>query len=280
VLVQVDVVESSCLLPLEQPEAELLQLPQSLLSSDWDVAYNGIVSARRLCIHHPMLLSDSAVMPIVLASAQSSVQNLRSTVMRNAMLCIQEVFAHLPVSVVLPTLEETAKVLLLRAGSDKKFIADAALKVLATAAGTEAAEMLALASCGWVDNPNAGVVAAALQTSKLCLKTLEGRLSTSCLHKVLLMSSKGLKSKKAEGRDAAKDCSRMLRQAMGDEAFTAAARAALLREHDVTEIVQLSATAPAKANKKPALSIRERMLAHNKAKQQPAQQAGGFDICV
>merc|ERR1712023_202545 len=99
-----------------------------------------------------------------MAMVREAVASLRSAMVRNAMLCLQDMFRCLPSNLVLDGLPETAESLLLRSGSDKKFIHDAARRTLEVAAGhPQLSEGMLLATGEWVGNCSVGVSATAVE---------------------------------------------------------------------------------------------------------------------
>jgi len=288
-LVQVEVLPSSGIHASSDPNAECEHVLSTLDSHDsqeWDVVYDAVVSIRRLCIHHAAVLTQEAL-TVIVPVVHTSVGNLRSTMMRNAMFCLEDMFAALSVEVTRPFMQETAQVLFYRAGSDKKFIAESAKQALEKIAKQPVhAEQLLVSTYSLVDDSSVNVGTAATQILELCLATLgvgktpdAGCDMMSDIHGAVLAASKGLHCKRSDGRDMAKKSLRRLRRALGADVFKQVVQGALPNQVMLVAEVIKSSVLEGKGKKSvKSVSIRERMLAQQK--QQAQQSAGGFQMCM
>lgn len=280
VLVQVDVLESSEYTPSEDPAGELALIQESLESSDWDVLYNAVSSTRRLCLFHPEMLHQEILAP-VLVMVREAVQSLRSTMARNAMLCLRDLLRCLPTEMA-SSLEAISGVLVPRTGSDKKFIVDTARQTLDEASKSEPlAEGLMLSVGAWVETTNSNAATAAIEIFGQCLHTLAFKPSEELVSHVLTVLSKSLASKSVEGKNAARKSLRQVRRVSGDTQFEAAVKCAFgADERAIQEAMDNSKPLVKKNSSRPASSIRERMMAQMAAKQSMQNNSDGFQMCL
>ena len=141
-----EIVETEDLQPLSAPAKELRVCSQQLRSDEWSVQYQGLDSARRLAAHHPHVIS-SALVGIV-AQVLHLVANLRSSVCRNALLALHDMFLFTKKEMD-PMLETVVPVLIRRAGETNAFIceaSDSALSCMVSNVGSRAALVTLLRS--------------------------------------------------------------------------------------------------------------------------------------
>jgi len=288
-LVAVDVVLSKDFLPSKAPQEELATALNTDIS-DWTAHYNAVVSIRRLCLFHADLLGEQDLAPIV-AMVGDACGNLRSTVVRNAMMCFQDMFAHLSASAMECSIDETIKALLQQAASELKFISNTAREVLDQAGKTgPLAAIMAVVLTEITSSTNANVVVAALRLLEACLNTVGvGRTPGAGypldnLSAVVLGAAKGLRSKKQDGRDLAKKALKRLRRALGDDVFRESANTALEGCTAEVEEVMKNSVMETKKKGKPtgSSSIREQMMARKKqlAAEAAASSSTGFEVCL
>lgn len=257
----------------------------------WSTLYSAITNVRRLAISHPSVLAPkitSIIGQLVIAS-----QNLRSSIVRNALHCLKELFEFVGSTAMSPHVENiiynliTTMVL-----SDKKFIKALAFDTAQSAINAvPAAVMLgALLPCAQdkgttaldaftaahVPMPDAAAHASVLfeltlASMKVGAKPDSGFVDESVyapgVDPVLLAASRFLVgAKTVEGKDAARKTCRRLRRALGKGAFESHVTSALgTDEKAVWYAQQVQKAAEPKMKKKaPALSLRERMLLSQK----------------
>ncbi|EDV24018.1 uncharacterized protein TRIADDRAFT_57070 [Trichoplax adhaerens] len=113
--------------PVSNPEAALRDALKNIANPEWETKHKGITLIRRLCQHHSGVLTPqlhSILVPVV-----SEVKNLRSQIVRNACVCLKELFNVLGKQMD-QDLDLTTKTLICKASDTNVFLWDDAEKAL------------------------------------------------------------------------------------------------------------------------------------------------------
>jgi hypothetical protein len=113
--------------PLDDPGASMAACLPHLSSEDWSILYNSITTVRRLAISHPqecVPVLKQLTVPLCIAA-----QNLRSSIMRNSLFCVKEMFEFVG-EPMLAELQDIINCLvqIMSLSKDKKFVRDLAMQ--------------------------------------------------------------------------------------------------------------------------------------------------------
>ncbi|KAK9907772.1 hypothetical protein WJX75_009714 [Coccomyxa subellipsoidea] len=139
--VDVDIIPTEQLTPLDNVEANAQAAMQDLQSSDWAVACRGQTQLRRLAVFHPE--ECRPLLPQIIPLVLKSVKNLRSSLSKAAIMAVSdlcqtfgtELLPLLDVGGAAQPLKSLLSQLLLKAGSnDKRFVIEEVTRALQTMA--------------------------------------------------------------------------------------------------------------------------------------------------
>ncbi|OWZ08731.1 hypothetical protein PHMEG_00018674 [Phytophthora megakarya] len=249
----------------------------------WAHEFAALDSLRRFAMYHKdqarRQLENGVLTKLVLPAAS----NLRSTVARNALLCVQDLILGLKETAC--HFDAVVPVLLNRSCSEKQFLKDLARDVLDTAlqAGANEEFLHPLLTTS-VSEKNAQIVSVAgLYVTKCVIRMEHGHLRkfvletrTSFFDEVAAF----LNCKVVECKAATRRTCQHTRRVIGNEAFVALVKEKLSGSAQLDVLKASEIRKAAKPNHaKP--SIRERMLQMKKQQQQQKKvQSGGNDISV
>ncbi|CAM9280091.1 unnamed protein product, partial [Chrysoparadoxa australica] len=197
----------------------------------WAEQYTCIDSIRRLAIFHSDMLKKEGAIRIILGVVSDAIMNLRSSTMRNGLLCMQDLFTSLgswmDPAWVEPQLGNALDAMLSRSGSDKRFIVETAVQALETAAQKGPALLVIRGMMAGIESKNPAVACKAVAITELCLGSLGvGSKADSGLPEGLelrtllpFLSLSMLKGKLPECRSVARRGLLRSRKALGPAAF-------------------------------------------------------------
>lgn len=250
----------------------------------WSTLYSAITNLRRLAICHPSVVAP--VVGSIIAQLCTASQNLRSSIIRNALFCLKELFEFVG-GAMSPHVESIIyNLITLVVLSDKKFIKTLAFNTAKSAIAAVPAELMlnALLPCALgtlatftashVPMPDASSQASVLLEMTLASMQVGSKPDTgfdlslyaSGVGPVVVAVSRFLGSKTVEGKDAARKSCRRLRRALGKAQFETSLTAALGIDEKATWYAQqvIKAAEPKMKKKAPALSLKQRMALSQK----------------
>lgn len=178
VVYQVEVLSTEEIEPSSNPEEDLALVAEHANCSEWADQYGCIDAVRRLCLHHKEMLGEEKLKDIF-SLLVSGVSNLRSSMTRNALLCLREMLNQGFGPQMKESMPEICSVLLQRMVGDKKFICDACSAAMDVAVDSEVVSDVLAALLPNVNSKNPEI-------SSRCMIYVE-----KCLNKI------GMKSKGA-----------------------------------------------------------------------------------
>ena len=119
---------SSELLPLSDAHRSLEVMRKELSSNSWKEQFAALDSLRRLCVHHPTIVSPC--IPSIATALRPSLHSLRSSLARNALLAVNELLKNCGSSVDKASLRILTPALMRRSCETNEFLADEATKAL------------------------------------------------------------------------------------------------------------------------------------------------------
>jgi hypothetical protein len=90
-----DYLKAEDILPSPAPGKEMSKVSSGIVTDEWPDIFHTINSARRLALHHPNALISSGNLHTIVRGVIKQVENLRSAVAKNAILCLQDMCAGL-----------------------------------------------------------------------------------------------------------------------------------------------------------------------------------------
>eukprot|EP00903_Cladosiphon_okamuranus_P007153 g6946.t1 len=217
---------------------------------DWADLYSAVDSARRLCIFHSEVVVHggettgeahgegdgevSSNLAGVVGLLTLAVGNLRSSMVRNALLGVGDIFSFLKHDVGRVDIHPMVAGTLQRLAGDKRFICQTAAQAMEAAARNGPSLSVLHAILPSLDDRNAEVAAKSAFYSEQCLATLGvgskagvGLPEGMEFDRLVPGMSRALNGKVAEGRASSRRALLRSRKAMGLGAFEAAVAAAL-----------------------------------------------------
>jgi len=278
-LIKVSVLTSDCFKASADPEAELklvtTLIGTALKKEDWAAQFAALNTIRSLCLFHPEMLKSH--MGPVASFVHSSVRSLRSSMARNAMHCVRDMYT----AGVVPLLDssiltESVQCLITHCGSKQNFMAAIATEMVEGMLLLVPLELLMPTLCTAAEMKNAAAAGQAMVFVEKCLAKLgvgkqpgaglPSSLVESDLGCVLVAAVCGSEGKHEAGRAASKKCLRRFRRAMGQGDFEKYAKAALpvqqfytAMKHSAKPIPKGRTSMSKRAAFTKKLSIRERL---------------------
>lgn len=241
-LVKVDVRASDEFTAPEDADAEL-RLVQAWLGVEiknnndkWVSLFRALNAIRSLCLFHPDLIRPH--MGPIAELVHCSTRSLRSSMVRNAMLCVKDMYA----AAVVPLLDssiltESVQCLIEHCGSKQNFIAKMASEMVQDLQGSVPVAIFMVALCMAAQTKHIAAAGEAMVFLEACLAKLgvgkkpgaglPSVIEASIFERVLAAVVNGSEGRHEAGRTASKKCLRRFRRAMGQEVFEARAKAAL-----------------------------------------------------
>jgi hypothetical protein len=266
------VVESAALQPYSnatEATTEYIRVTQNLTSSTWSDVYFAIESFRRLCLHHPALVSSdlNKLLPAVCQSAKA----LRSSVARNSLLALRDAFVWTdrlntsnPLACCTNEMLRLVVVTLLEQGAaDKSFLRQAAQSALQQICSQSfLAHATVFASIAkHVNHKRARFVGLGGKYSVMSLRSLPAELVSlmeqDVVSHMLRTFSKLLTVKDSQGRQCGKEGLTTLSTIFGKQQCATLLRAAL-PSHEVAKALSAAGIMKKKAAPK-RISLKEKM---------------------
>eukprot|EP00743_Colponemidia_sp_Colp-15_P007986 GILK01008649.1.p1 GENE.GILK01008649.1~~GILK01008649.1.p1 ORF type:complete len:1647 (-),score=313.75 GILK01008649.1:294-5174(-) len=203
--------------PLVNPELELKRLSVDLKEGDWMKQFEALSTVRRIVAHHTNVLGTAQLHAVTL-EVLIHVDSLRSSLARNAMLCMADMFSCLKRQMD-ADLDQVVPVLLKRAADTNTFIAEEAEKAMLamTQCVSENRALGSLLNC----SGNRNVVAKAKIASYLerVVERMGPRIA-QCkdLDRLVQVTTQLLSEGSSEIRTASKRCLVMLSKCMPSSA--------------------------------------------------------------
>ena len=218
---EIPILSLSNLKKSDNPSLEVMTLMKDvsvLLKKDdeWIPIFYGIETCRRLAFFHPeMIVKDDNIMHCLLLLV-FGVSNLRSSLVRNALLCLQEWFIAFGMNMD-KGLVSIIPLLLLRSGSDKKFIREAAHAALHAATQHCHGTVLLQHLLQKAENKTSDVLNSVAKYSEIVLeKVFEQQPSNlEFVDAVIVQLSKMISSSSLECRKGTKRCYLRLQKSLG-----------------------------------------------------------------
>ncbi len=163
-----------------------------LTSSNWQAQFNSLNSIRRLCIFNSDLITPKLFVFVrslfqskilyffcsrhaIVVSVLSFVNNLRSSLSKNAMICLTDMFEHIG-RYMDPEVESVVPILLKKTGEANRFINDQAIKAI-QAMILHASEERCLSSLiSFADNKSASIRGDTAKLINQCMKKMVWKL--------------------------------------------------------------------------------------------------------
>ncbi|CAM9967458.1 unnamed protein product [Scytosiphon promiscuus] len=246
---QVSVLETAEFEPSPNPAEEMRAVrAASAGGGDWADLYSAVDSARRLCIFHGEAVvlggggvgdeeggaGDGSNLEGVVSLLAAAVGNLRSSMVRNALLGVGDIFSFLKHDVGRVDIRPMVAGTLQRLAGDKRFICQTAAQVMEAAARSGPSVDVLHAILPSLDDRNAEVAAKSAFYAEMCLATLgvgskagAGLPEGLELRSMVPGMSRALNGKVGEGRASARRALLRSRKAMGLAPFEAAVAATL-----------------------------------------------------
>ena len=187
---------------MKNPKASLGKLSKQLKSSDWEENFQGLDLLRCLAMHHAEVIKPK--IHDIVKDVMSQINNLRSSVAKNAMLALQSMLESLQRSMD-PVVEDFLPVLLKRSADTNAFISSVADSVIASSIENLSLTRIFSALAPFLSAKSSTIRVGAAKTVDGCIQKWGGRLAENKeLNRVLKAVGDFLVDSSADVRDVAK----------------------------------------------------------------------------
>jgi hypothetical protein len=169
-------VEEEDLVPFSSPSKELDIAIFNLLSDQWEAQLSGIISIRRLARFHSNVLIDDIHQIVMLLT--SFVNNLRSTLSKNAIICYDDLFKNIG-RVIDSDLELIVPSLMKKTAEANHFINNEAEKTLLTIVRNSNPEKVIVSILRFSDQKSASIRASSAMLLNECVEIYQASIFRS-----------------------------------------------------------------------------------------------------
>eukprot|EP00753_Platysulcus_tardus_P003737 PLAT12485.3.p2 GENE.PLAT12485.3~~PLAT12485.3.p2 ORF type:complete len:680 (+),score=377.10 PLAT12485.3:79-2040(+) len=188
------------LLPCSRPEKELRSAMTALRSGDWERIFDACNTVRRLAMHHGDVLMR--VLHDCVAGVVAAVDNLRSSVSKNALIALEDMFVGLQRGMD-GELDSIASALIRKATDTNDFLVTAAEAALAAMVRSATGSRVLAALLNQAAHRSSVIRARAARVTAMCVAALGNRVARSReMPRLLTMTKKFLGEGNADIRSA------------------------------------------------------------------------------